>query len=279
MSCSAFRAGWRCGGSAPHERSCPACAEWAAGQRQVSSSLARLAAFLDEQEPGDHERALRAAFRSRLPAAPPAREWRWAWAAAAGLAAIALALGVVVRGPAGAAPVRVAAAVPPAPAKAQPAAPARPAAGAARTPPARPATRPSPQRARLVEPARSVPVPPAAAAEIAAAALAAAEAVLEVQSTADVGRSSAEPGPGPAPSDASQARSAFVDDRSFRPLLPSQAPVHAADGQIVRVQLRVDVLDAAGMAHGDPAAGSVEAEVLVGRDGVARGVRLARPRR
>ena len=272
MSCSTFRASWHPGASEPHERSCPACAEWAAGQRRASSSLTRLAAFLDEQEPADREGALRAAFRSRRPEAPAAREWRWAWvAAAAGLAAAALVLALVARGPAGSVPARVAASVPAAPAKAAPAAQARPQ--------ARPSARHARPRPRQVEPSRSLAVPPAAAAEIAAAALAAAEAVLELQSTAEGGRSLAEPGPGPAPSEGSQAQDASVDDRSFRPLLPSQAPVRVEDGQIVRVQLRVDVLDAAGVAHGGSATGPVEAEVLVGRDGVARGVRLARPRR
>jgi hypothetical protein len=271
VSCAAFRASWRSCGSAPHERSCPACAEWAAGQRRASSSLARLAAFLDQQQPADRERALRAAFRSRQSGAQPAREWRWAWvAAAAGLTAAAVVLMVAARGPARSAAVRVAASVPPALAKEEPPAQSKPQ--------ARHSARRAQPRARTAESSPvPLPVPPAAAAEIAAAALAAAEAVLEVQSTAQGGRSPVELGP--VPGDEPQAQSASADDRRFRPLLPSQAPVHPEDGQIVRVQLRVDVLDAAGVAHGDSAAGPLEAEVLVGRDGVARGVRLARPRR
>jgi len=45
----------------------------------------------------------------------------------------------------------------------------------------------------------------------------------------------------------------------------------------VRVRVSSDVLRAMGVAVGDRAAANVEADVLVGYDGVARAVRVARP--
>jgi hypothetical protein len=71
------------------------------------------------------------------------------------------------------------------------------------------------------------------------------------------------------------------DTRAFYPLRPEPDPSLVDSGQVVRVQLRGDVLRAAGLSL-SPAPGSgdrIEAEVLVGPDGIARGIRLARPRR
>ncbi len=87
------------------------------------------------------------------------------------------------------------------------------------------------------------------------------------------------------PAGASQApvaaplQDAYADDHAFYPLVadPESGPLES--GQIVRVQLRSDVLDAAGLAPRGVGSELVEAEVLVGPDGVARGIRLARPRR
>jgi hypothetical protein len=68
-------------------------------------------------------------------------------------------------------------------------------------------------------------------------------------------------------------------EQSFYPLLPDREPSAIESGQIVRVQLRPDVLSAAGLASRAPGSGPVEAEVLMGPDGVALGIRLARPKR
>ena len=74
------------------------------------------------------------------------------------------------------------------------------------------------------------------------------------------------------------ATGATADADGFYPLLPDAPRATLESGQIVRVQLRPDVLDAAGLPRrAVPAQGPVEAEVLVGPDGVARGIRLARP--
>jgi hypothetical protein len=70
-----------------------------------------------------------------------------------------------------------------------------------------------------------------------------------------------------------------ADDRRFYPLVPGAEPAALESGQIVRVQLRPDVLEAVGLPARGAAGEPVEAEVLVGPDGVARGIRLAGPRR
>ena len=75
-------------------------------------------------------------------------------------------------------------------------------------------------------------------------------------------------------------QSAPADDDGFYPLQPDAGRASLESGQIVRVRLRPDVLDAAGLPpRADGARGPVEAEVLIGPDGVARGIRLARPQR
>jgi len=71
----------------------------------------------------------------------------------------------------------------------------------------------------------------------------------------------------------------YGDDRRFHALVPGAEPSALESGQIVRVQLRADVLEAVGLPARSPAGEPVEAEVLVGPDGVARGIRLAGPRR
>ena len=304
MSCSRFRERWHAGADDTHAEACPGCAAWLSGQRLASSALSRLAEALDEEGGRDREIELRAAFRRQaaVRAEPHGAAWPWGFAAAAVVALVASTLGLRVPEPA-AGPVpgpKLAVSTPdPAPRAAAHAVDGRDGEigrrvraerGAARQDAVR---RPAPRSAppvRQSEPAPrepdsaqvSVPVSPAAAAEIAAAALAAASVVLEVQSTVDDAAHAADPAPGvsaegPRPMEA-PARRAAGDDRRFYPLGADDPAVRADDDRIVRVQLRVDVLDAAGVKREGTASGPVEAEVLVGRDGVARGVRLARPR-
>jgi hypothetical protein len=72
-----------------------------------------------------------------------------------------------------------------------------------------------------------------------------------------------------------------ADAGAFIPLLTEPEPSVIESGQIVRVQLSEDELRAAKLptplGSASPT-GRIEAEVLVGPDGVARGIRRARPR-
>jgi hypothetical protein len=68
-------------------------------------------------------------------------------------------------------------------------------------------------------------------------------------------------------------------DRGFYALVPGLEAASLESGQIVRVELRQDLLEAAGLPPRIMPHDPVEAEVLVGPDGVARGIRLAGPRR
>jgi hypothetical protein len=68
-------------------------------------------------------------------------------------------------------------------------------------------------------------------------------------------------------------------EQSFYPLLPDREPSALESGQIVRVQVRPEVLSAAGLSSRTSGTAPVEAEVLMGPDGVALGIRLPRPKR
>jgi hypothetical protein len=248
------------------------CAEWLAGQRRAASALAHLAARLDDAtRPAEREPELRAAFRqARRPAAGP-RQRTWAFVFVAAAACLVAAVGFASRRTApssssgattstlapASAPVHVAAASAPTATAAAPSRTRSVRGGQARasSPSARavavvsthPATAPddpkeSPQLSSFDE---SAPLHPAQLAEAPAS-----------------------------------ATGATADADGFYPLLPDASRAPLESGQIVRVQLRPDVLDAAGLPRrAVPAQGPVEAEVLVGPDGVARGIRLARPGR
>jgi hypothetical protein len=70
-----------------------------------------------------------------------------------------------------------------------------------------------------------------------------------------------------------------ADPRAFYPLVAEPDPSLVDSGQVVRVQLRGDAIRAAGLPTVPGLGERVEAEVLFGPDGVARGIRMARPRR
>jgi len=79
----------------------------------------------------------------------------------------------------------------------------------------------------------------------------------------------ATPPPSPAAATAAEADLVFA-------LRPGESALDLEGGQLVRVRVSSDVLRAMGVAVGDRAAADVEADVLVGYDGVARAVRVAR---
>jgi hypothetical protein len=318
VSCAAFRERRDRGAAADaHGDTCPSCREWLERQRRAQAALARLAGTLDGAgAPPRVEEELRRAFRERFEpaaalapvAAPaPAAVWTfrpqrltWAIAAVAACLVVAIAVVLVRKGPAGA--TRSVANARPAPTTGV-VAPSE-AAGALATLGAKPASRPeaaasSAAAAPRVPPSRSKRRPPSAT----PAALAATEdaapppgAVTPVEparvaASAPVGplraaTASVADTAGPArEADASVSASATAatpdspDTRAFYPLRPEPDPSLVDSGQVVRVQLRDDVLRAAGLSP-EPGSGErVEAEVLVGPDGIARGIRLARPRR
>jgi hypothetical protein len=294
MSCSSFRQQWEPAGSQDHAAACPGCAEWVAGQRRAASAIVHLAARLDRvAAPADREAELRVAFRqARRPSiaaeprlgllsAPPV--WRWAWAASLALALCAAGVFVLVHERP--------------PESGSESARERPPAAAPSLPPARsslPQVAASAGGARV---RRSNPPRPAASAGREAAASDVAprpeDRLREVESAvaarvAAAGHEPIQPAPTGAAPTAEPARTepqkaapeswARGDERGFRPL-PGVEPADMESGQIVRVQLRPDVLDAAGLPPRPGIKGPVEAEVLVGPDGVARGIRLASPRR
>ena len=260
MSCTAFRDGWTIGGPEGHAASCPACAEWMTDQRRAAAALAQLGAELDAAlPPADREDALRAAFRQlqRRSLERPRGAGRWLWplaAAAVVLIAVVLARG---RGAAPAVPaLPVAAAPEPSSAGPSPGALAPRAVVAARSP----ASSPRPRHAAASEkaPVAGEPAPPSVAA-----------ADVEPLLTGPV----LEPVRGVP---ARLVEGSDADD-AFYALVPGP-DVSLESGQIVRVKLRPEALRAAGLAS--PMAGRepVEADVLVGPDGVARGIRIVRPR-
>jgi hypothetical protein len=267
MSCSLFRRRWEPGGPEDHASACSACAEWLADQRRAASALAHLAVRLDDAtRPAEREPELRAAFReARRPAAEP-RQRSWAFllvaAAACLVAAVGFALFPTAPSP-GVAPSAPARASIRAVASASPATAAAP----SRT------TNPRAGKARASSPSthaiNAVPtLPPKVPADSAGSARLSS---LDESAPQHPARLAEAPASVPG---------ATADADGFYPLLPDAPRATLESGQIVRVQLRPDVLDAAGLPRREvPAQGPVEAEVLVGPDGVARGIRLARPGR
>ena len=263
MSCAVFRRRWEPGVSEDHAAACPACAEWLAGQRRAVSALAHLGAGLDAAvRPAQRERELRSAFRrARRPSASPQwYDWRLAVASAACL--IAGAVGFALRAPAPTAR-----------------ATARSTTGSSAPAPAHvkaatPLPGPAPQtgtaaragEARRHQPRRA-PAPPAST------------TVQEAPATAFLPPASESTPLVPAQLAESPLLGPNADDpNGFYPLQPDAPRATLDSGQIVRVQLRPDVLESAGLPRrAVPAQGPVEAEVLVGPDGVARGIRLAKP--
>lgn len=273
MRCGPFRRSWQNGGPDDHAATCPRCTRWLDGQRRARSALTHLAISLDEVAPEDREPELRWAFRRHGRPDPSSRRWGWAWAAAtAGLFLAVVALwGRPTPPPAASHP----ASVPPRDnlTSAKPTEPAR-----TRTPVrsaplqmpsavARATARPAPPSRSEAGDAVPAPLGPAAIPEHLPTP---AQPALSSPGDATADAAAADP-------DAQTAR-VTADDQSFH-LLPGSESADLESGQIVRVRLRPDVLDAAGLPPRAGARGPVEAEVLVGPDGVARGIRHARPRR
>jgi hypothetical protein len=270
MSCSAFRKGWEIGGPEGHAASCATCAEWVAGQRRAATALAHLAAGLDGTVlSDDREPALRAAFRqARRPAPePPVR--RWLWTVAATAACFIVAAMVVPRGRPGAAPVaQVAAGT----GRAKAPAPAVRKHSPRSTAAARPSTRPPVPPTHQDAPPREAPPAAPESEPPPVSAITTPAEPLPAEPVEEPGRAT------PATlADASAERAPGSDDRDFHPLVPGLEAAALESGQILRVQLRSDMLEAAGLPPRGGLRDPVEAEVLVGPDGVARGIRLAGP--
>ncbi len=270
MSCSAFRKGWEIDGPEGHAASCATCAEWVAGQRRAAAALAHLAAGLDDTVVSDdREPALRTAFRlaRRTPSEPPGRRWLWTLAATA--ACFLVAVIVVPRGRPGAAPVvQVAAGTGRAKAPAPAARKQSPRSTAAARPSARPQAPPTHHDA----PPREAPAAAPEGEPAPVHAITTAAEPLPVEPVEEPGRAT------PATlADASAERAPGSDDRDFHALVPGLEAAALESGQILRVQLRSDMLEAAGLPPRGGLRDPVEAEVLVGPDGVARGIRLAGP--
>ena len=262
MSCAVFRRRWEPGVSEDHVAACPACAEWLAGQRRAVSALAHLGEALDATvRPAERERELRSAFRGAQ--RPSASRWWYDWRLAVVSAClIAGAVGFSLRVPAPTARATARSTTgssAPAPAHAKAAThfpgPAPQTGSAARAVAER---RPQPGRA---------PAPAVSA------------KVQEEPATAFLPPASESTPLHPAQLAESPLLGPGADDPSgFYPLQPDAPRATLESGQIVRVQLRPDVLESAGLPRSAvPAQGPVEAEVLVGPDGVARGIRLAKP--
>jgi hypothetical protein len=270
MSCSRFRRRWEPGGPEDHATTCAACAEWLAGQRRAAAALAHLAARLDDAtRPAERAAELRSAFRqARHPVAEPRQRTR-AFVLVAAAACLVAAVGFALRRTAPSASARAttstlapaSAPVQVATASAPPATAAAPSlTGSVGAGPARPSS-PS-ARATAVVPTSTAAVPddPAASPPLSSF-----DQAVQLHPAR--------------PAEAPVSVPAAPDDADgFYPLLPDAPRATLESGQIVRVQLRPDVLDAAGLPRrAMPAQGPVEAEVLVGPDGVARGIRLAKP--
>jgi hypothetical protein len=285
VSCAAFRERPDRGGAADaHAHTCPSCRGWLGRQRRAQVALARLAGtFEGEGAPPRVEAALRRAFRERFePAAaevavfgavPRLRRLSWAFASVTACLVVAIALVLVRKGPAGA--TRPVAFARPAPATRVAAANEAPRALA--TLGARRALRAEAASAPRVPPSRPKRRAPSAPPEPPGATFSPAD---ELRAATSSIADSAGPGrEADASASASTAAAGPGDTRAFYPLRPEADASRVDSGQVVRVQLRGDVLRAAGLS---PALGSgerIEAEVLVGPDGIARGIRLARPSR
>lgn len=259
MSCATFRERWDDTGAADaHADACVSCRGWVARQRRTRAALSQLAQTLDASSlPPRIEQDLRRAFREAhalraRPVVAPFVSGRRAWAllGAAACAAIATALvRVPARSPRAAFPV--------ADARRSEPRPAAPLPGAAPSPrprnhQARPAVEPSaPGKSRSSDAAPAILAPASDRGEVVA--------------------SSSTPVTGVEPEEA--------EPRAFYPLVAEPDPSLVDSGQVVRVQLREDALRAAGLPTGPGLSERLEAEVLFGPDGVARGIRIARPRR
>jgi hypothetical protein len=271
MSCSSFRGSWEIGDPEGHAASCAACAGWVASRRRAAAALAHLAAALDGAVvPDDREAAWRAAFRQATRPASTPESRRWLWALAVTAACLLIAVVLAARGGPRTAP-HVQVAARPSPTNAPP--PAIP--GPPDTAPAeRPATRPPASRTHHEAPPGEAPV---AAPEVAPPA---ANAIATSREPLPAGPAEESlPGIPERLADGSAASAPGSGDRSFYALVPDLEAASLESGQIVRVQLRQDVLEAAGLPPRSVPHDPVEAEVLVGPDGVARGIRLAGPRR
>lgn len=257
MKCNAFRQEWEPGFPDAHAARCGDCREWLATQRDLAPSLARLRARVDAAEPASREGELRSAFRAAngTVSLRPRFGFFLGWAAAAGFVAF---LAVVVRLSSPLATRQQAQARPLAPAATSSSAKARPS-----SEPTKPARR-TPARTPPASPAQaeSLPVAPPAMDAPEPAAPSAHEAAEVVVAESD-------------PVDDERSRT----EQSFYPLVPGRETSAIESGQIVRVQLRPDVLSAAGLPSRTPGSAPVEAEVLMGPDGVAVGIRLPRPKR
>jgi hypothetical protein len=282
MSCSAFRDGWTIEGiegEGGHAASCEECAQWVTAQRRAAAALANLAAGLEGPVvPDEREAALRAAFRQAIRPAPRRQSRRWPWAVpAAAVGCLLIGAGLLVRGRGGTAPsARVAAG--PSPTSAP--------GSMATAVPASAVPNPVPGAAASAAPAPGAAVPkrPAAVRDETPPAASAAEPPIEVAATSPAEALLTGPvvdagGGVPARLVESFGARGDAEDRGFHPLSPGLDPGPLESGQIVRVRLRPDVLESVGLPARGAAHEPVEAEVLVGPDGVARGIRLPPPKR
>jgi hypothetical protein len=281
VSCAAFRERLDRGGAADaHGHICSSCSAWLGRQRRAQAALARLAGTLDGAgAPPRVEAALRRAFRERFEPAPAdevavfataPRPFPWAVAAVAACLVVAIALVLVRKGPAGA----TRAVADARPALATRAVAPKDAAGAPATLGAKPASRAEAAAAPRVPPLRPKP-PSAPPAPLAATFPPADEPRAATSPIAD----SAGPAREADASASATPAAAAPDTRAFYPLRPEPDASLVDSGQVIRVQLRGDVLRAAGLSPAPGSGERIEAEVLVGPDGIARGIRLARPRR
>jgi hypothetical protein len=263
MSCAAFRREWEPSGCETHAASCSACGEWLSTQRGLSSGLFGLAAQLAAAEPPSREGELRAAFRGSrgdAPRRPPLRWWL-GWAAAAGVVGL---VALVVRWPGSSAFGK----------RTQAQAPA------VVSPSAKP--RPSSQPTRIVRHAAPRPAPRVSGAPAPLPPLDGAPAEAAAASPSSPSEDASEHASEVALAEGDSTEAGLPGaprEQSFYPLGPDREPSAIESGQIVRVQLRPDVLSAAGLRSRTPGPGPVEAEVLMGPDGVALGIRLAKPKR
>lgn len=282
MSCAAFRERpLRDGAADAHGHTCPSCRGWLGRQRRAQAALARLAGTLDGTgAPPRVESALRRAFRERFEPAPAAevavfapaprpRRLSWAVAAVTACLVVAIALVIVRKGPAGV--TRSVADARPAPAtRVAP----NEATGDLATLGAKPAPRAEAAAAPRVPPSRPKRRPPSAPT---AATFAPAEELRAA--TSRVADSAGPAREADASASATPAAADTPDTRAFYPLRAEPDASLVDSGQVIRVQLRGDALRAAGLSPAPGSGERIEAEVLVGPDGIARGIRLARPRR
>jgi hypothetical protein len=240
-----------------HASRCERCARRLQDERALSAALARLASA-DEDE-GTAETTL-ASLVARLGEArvPSGHRARRAGVPAAGLAAaLLLAAGSRVSGP-GADPV----ATRPAPARAPEVSEARAAA-------APPVVRRADQRPpRATQGGSTKPAPPTAPGDGGGA--------LAADDWPPVDETPATPGVS-ADQSTSDEHAGVGDDAGFLPLQPA-SDVQPEAGQVFRLRMPPAALAAVGLPAEPGTGGTVDAEVLVSQDGVARGIRLA-PRR